>query len=162
MSTTVYLGLGSNIEPAKHIRSAIVALRHAFGPLDISPIYESRAVGFEGDNFLNLVVQLATHQTLSELIDTLHSIEDRLGRHRNGPKFSARTIDIDILLYGELVCDTPITLPRPEITENAYVLKPLCDLAPDLRHPGTNMTYRELWQCYPKDKQSLWPVSLDL
>ena len=99
----VYLGLGSNQSPDFHIRQALDALYQQFGNLRISPVYESAAVGFSGDNFLNLVVEINTSLSVGELLQTLRTIENQNGRNRTAPRFSGRTLDIDILLYGDVV-----------------------------------------------------------
>ena len=152
-----YLGLGSNIEPIQNIANSKQALFQDFPTVEFSRSFESEAVGFEGDNFINLVARIETELSLEDLILYLKELEDSLGRVRGGAKFSSRHIDIDILLYGDLVCDKPIQLPRDEITENAYVLWPLAELAPDLKEPGGNQTYAELWQQFSIE-QNLRPI----
>lgn len=157
----VYLSLGSNIEPDKYIRAALQALAAAFPGIKTSPVYESEAVGFEGDNFYNLVVQVDTGSTVAELSRFLRQLEDAHGRVRGGERFSARTLDIDILTYDDKVgVIDGIELPRREILKNAFVLLPLADIAPAARHPVANKTYRELWQAFDKSKQKLWMVEL--
>ena len=161
MSHRVYLSLGSNIDRERHIKAALVALTKSFGELNISPVYESEAVGFDGDPFYNLVVGFDTTQPLAAVISTLKSIEDRNGRVRGGAKFSGRTLDIDVLTYGDLTgVHDGILLPRDEIDQNAYVLLPLADIAGDEMMPGTDKTYAELWAGFDKGKQRLWVVAL--
>lgn len=158
----VYLGLGSNQKPEFHIHQALDALYQQFGVLRISPVYESAAVGFSGDNFLNLVVEITAELSVGELLQTLRNIENQNGRNRAAPRFSGRTLDIDILLYGNAVGVVDgVKLPREEILENAFVLRPLADLAPDLVHPQIKLTMAELWQKYDKSRQRLWPVTFD-
>lgn len=155
----VFLGLGSNQKPEFHIARALDALYLQFGDLRISPVYESAAVGFDGANFLNLVVAIETSLQVKDLLRTLRAIENNNGRDRSAPRFSGRTLDIDILLYGDAVGEVDgVTLPRPEILINAFVLQPLADLAPDLRHPQNNQTFGDLWRDYDKTRQSLWRV----
>ncbi|GMG85740.1 2-amino-4-hydroxy-6-hydroxymethyldihydropteridine diphosphokinase [Biformimicrobium ophioploci] len=155
----VYLSLGSNIEREQHICAALDALAQAFGALQVSSVYESEAVGFEGENFYNLVVGIHTGLSVTELSAVLKQIEDDNGRCRNGPKFSARTLDIDILTYDDLVGEHGgVQLPRDEITRNAFVLWPLAEIAPDARHPQTGERYASLWDAYDKSKQKLWAV----
>lgn len=157
----VYLSLGSNIEREKNIRSAIETLRQYFPTMQCSPVYESEAVGFEGDNFLNLVVVIQTDKRVAELAALLHRIEDQHGRLRGGERFSARRLDIDILSYDNLSGEVDgIELPRREILKNAFVLLPLADLAPGTLHPLEKKSYRELWQAFDKRKQKLWVVEL--
>lgn len=143
---SAYLGLGSNVDAKRHIRLAVHALIKRFGDAELSPIYCSKAVGFEGEDFINLVARIETELKPMELRHYLRSLEDQHGRSRNVPKWSDRTLDIDILLFGDLVADSEkLTLPRPEILHFAHVLKPLADLAPELIHPLEGISYAELW-----------------
>lgn len=155
----VYLGLGSNIDAQTHLRRALTALQETFGPLVRSPVYESEAVGFDGDNFLNMVVAVSTGFSVGDLYGILREIENSQGRDRSAPKFSGRTMDIDILLYDDLIGEVDgVVLPREEIVTNAFVLKPLCDLAPELMHPEKKRTMAQLWQRYDQSQQKLWSV----
>ncbi|WP_237059415.1 2-amino-4-hydroxy-6-hydroxymethyldihydropteridine diphosphokinase [Microbulbifer sediminum] len=155
----VYLSLGSNIDRGRHIRAGLDALAAEFGNLSVSRVFESEAVGFDGDNFYNLVVGLHTDLPVGQLAVRLREIEDANGRVRSGPKFSARTLDIDILTYDDLAGEFDgVKLPRGEIVKNAFVLQPLAELAPAQRHPLTGETFAEMWEDYDKDKQKLWPV----
>lgn len=156
----VYLGLGSNIERDANIKKCLDALADRYGELCISSVFESEAVGFHGDPFFNLVVSMRTAQTVGGLSCTLRQIEYDQGRERKGVKFSGRTLDIDILLFDNLCGEFGgIQLPRPEITENAYVLWPLAEIAGDLVLPGTHSRIAELWHGFDKLKQRLHPVS---
>lgn len=155
----VFLSLGSNIDRAKHIRAGLDALAQAFGDLNVSTVFESEAVGFEGENFYNLVVGMHTDLPVGQLASRLREIEDANGRVRGGAKFSARTLDIDILTYDDLAGEFDgVKLPRGEIVKNAFVLQPLAELVPARRHPLTGETFAEMWEHYDKDKQKLWPV----
>lgn len=157
--TRVYLSLGSNIHRHKHIHAALDALANAFGELIISPVYESKSVGFDGSNFFNLVVGVDTDLPIAELSDRLKQIENDNGRVRSGPKFSPRTLDIDILTYGDFVgVEHGVELPRTEITKNAFVLLPLAEIAGTEKHPALSSTYDVLWGSYDKASQSLWRV----
>lgn len=157
----VFLSLGSNIERQHHISLALQELRQKFGEISCSPIYESEAVGFEGDPFYNLVVSIETEQSIGLLNDFLHRLEDQHGRIRGEEKFSARTLDIDILLYDNCVGTfDKVKLPRGEILKHAFVLLPLADLIPNDKHPVENKTYAELWQAFDKSSQKLWQVEL--
>lgn len=143
---TAYLGLGSNVDPEHHVRVAVHALIRAFGDAEISPIYRSHAVGFEGDDFLNLVVRVDTDLKPMELREFLRRLEDLHGRDRRAPKWSDRTLDIDILLFNDIMSEEgKLILPRPEILRFAHVLRPLADIAPDLVHSGTEKSYATLW-----------------
>jgi 2-amino-4-hydroxy-6-hydroxymethyldihydropteridine diphosphokinase len=159
--TQVFLGLGSNLDREKNIRAGLLALKDAFGDLKLSQVYESESVGFKGSNFYNLVVSLQTDLTIPELSDTLKKIEDNNGRLRTGPKYSPRTLDIDILTYGDFVgVEAGVELPRAEITENAFVLLPLAELAPHELHPALKKSYAELWASYDQNAQVLWKINL--
>lgn len=158
----VYLSLGSNIDRDHHIRTAVAELEQRYGMLLISPVYESEAVGFDGDNFFNLVVGLDTDLPVGKLSDELHAIEAAHGRDRKGPKFSARTLDIDILTYGNACGEIDgIHLPRDEILKNAFVLLPLSDIAGSDKHPETVRSYQDHWDAYDKQKQKLWQVAFE-
>jgi len=147
MSHRAYISIGSNIEPAENVRLAVTALQTVFGQLDISPVYESEAVGFDGDNFFNLVVAVTTNMSVGDVNQCLHEIEDRYGRKRNGPRFSSRSIDLDLLLYDELCGEyDSVLLPREEIPHHAHVLCPLANLIPTAIHPILKKTYQQLWQ----------------
>lgn len=157
--TEVFVSIGSNIEREKNIRSGVAALRERFGELRLSTVYESEAVGFQGDPFYNLVASFETDATPEDVVAALRAIEDRHGRVRTGPRFSSRTLDIDLLLYGDAVFDVPVVIPRKEITRNAFVLLPLAELAPDVLHPVTGSSYAALWEAFDKASQPLWPVA---
>ncbi|WP_331346149.1 2-amino-4-hydroxy-6-hydroxymethyldihydropteridine diphosphokinase [Cellvibrio sp. UBA7661] len=157
--TMIYLSLGSNVERHKHIAAGLDALARMLGELQISSVYESKAVGFEGSNFFNLVVGAETVLSIAELSENLKRIEDNNGRKRNGPKFSPRTLDIDILTYGDFVgIESGIELPRAEITKNAFVLLPMAEIAPHAKHPQLLQTYAQLWSEYDQSSQQLWVI----
>ncbi len=160
--TAIYLSLGSNIDRHKHITAALNALSEVFGDLIVSSVYESKSVGFNGSNFFNLVVGIKTDLSIGALSETLKKIEDANGRLRSGPKFSPRTLDIDILTYGNFVgVDSGVELPRSEITKNAFVLLPLAEIAAKVLHPQLQKTYSELWAAYDKNSQSLWSIEFE-
>ncbi|MCH1918469.1 2-amino-4-hydroxy-6-hydroxymethyldihydropteridine diphosphokinase [Shewanella sp. A3A] len=157
----IYISIGSNIEPHRYIRLAIKELTQLLGPLALSSVYESEAVGFNGDNFLNMVVAADTDLAVDELVHQFKQIERRNGRAANAQKFAPRTLDLDLLLYDNQVISSPVVLPRAEILTNAFVLWPLAELAPQLQHPTTAMSYQTLWQQYDKSQQRLWPITFD-
>ena len=158
----VTLSLGSNINPSFHIREAVKALRAQFDEVRLSPVYESEAVGFSGDNFLNLVVAMRTAESPGRLAAALKALEDRLGRDRSMPRFSGRTIDIDILTYGDLHgIHEGMELPRPETIRHAFILLPMADLLPDGVHPGLGRTWSELRDEFDAGTQRLWPIDFD-
>lgn len=147
MNTRVYVGIGSNQERELRIREAVAALRAEFGELELSPVYNSAAVGFDGSDFLNLVAAFETDLAVETVAAAFRRIEDNLGRDRSLPKFASRPIDLDILLFGAQVIELPgIRVPRAEIVENAFVLKPLQDIAPERAHPETGEIFTALWQ----------------
>ena len=155
----VLLSIGSNIHRKHHIASGIAALRQLDADLEISEVYESEAVGFDGDNFYNLVALIKTDASVAELAGQLRDIENRHGRDRKAPKFSARTLDIDILTYGQHtgVIDG-VRLPRSEVFKNAFVLLPLAERFPEMVCPGEDLSYAQLWQILNLHHQKLWVV----
>lgn len=155
----VYLSIGSNIDREANIRGGVVDLKKQYGAVTLSSVYESEPVGFDGDNFYNLVAAFDTDEPVEQVSQTLHAIEEAHGRTREGPRFSSRTLDIDLLTYDELVTrDHGLELPRDEITKNAFVLWPLAEIAADEKHPVLRQSYGELWAAFDKTRQSLWPV----
>ena len=159
----VWVSLGSNIDRERCIRGAVAALRGRFHELTLSKVYESEAVGFDGQPFYNLVLGFRTEDSPAALCRCFREIEDAFGRERGCDKFSPRTLDIDLLTYGDRVVRTGgIALPREEIIRYAFVLMPLADVAGDEVHPQTQCTYRALWDAFDRDGQSMWPVELDL
>ncbi|MFA5493636.1 MAG: 2-amino-4-hydroxy-6-hydroxymethyldihydropteridine diphosphokinase [Porticoccaceae bacterium] len=155
----VYVSIGSNIDQQRHIAVCLDALAEHFGDLTLSSVYESEAVGFTGDNFYNLAAGFDCTLGVAALSTLLHRIEDDNGRRRDGPRFSARTLDIDILTYDAIAGEIDgILLPRDEILDNAFVLWPLAEIAADERHPVEGKSYGELWRRYDKNGQKLWPI----
>lgn len=155
-----FISIGSNIERERHIQVGIDALYNSFGDLMLSPIYESESVGFEGENFYNLVVGFETDLAPEDLVRCLHEIESEYDRRRDANRFSPRTLDLDLLLYGDLVLQTDnIRLPRKEITEYAFVLQPLADIVGNQFHPILEKPYKQLWHEFDKTRQTLWQVT---
>ena len=161
----VWLGLGSNIDREHNIRSAVRSLETTFGKLVLSPVYESAAVGIDGAPFFfNMVVGIDVRLPLPELAEGLRAIETAHGRVRGDDKFAPRTLDIDLLTYGDQVLQregSPF-LPRDEITLYAFVLRPLAEVAGDERHPLTGRCYREVWSEFDQASQPLRSVLLEL
>lgn len=156
-----YLGLGSNIDARANILSAMNSLRDMFDSAVFSPVYECPAVGFEGDDFLNLVACVETTMLPLELKHQLFELENRHDRDRSAPRWSSRTLDVDILLYDDLYLLSPqLEIPRGEILDCAHVLKPLADLAPDLLHPTERISMSELWARFPDSQATLKPIIL--
>jgi len=149
MSGRAYLSLGSNVAPEVHLRAAIEALRARFGGIVVSPVYRTPAVGFDGPAFLNAAVIIDSDLEPQPLSDWLHALEDAHGRDRRGARFSDRTLDIDIVLFDDRVLDGAghLRIPRPELA-HAFVLRPLADIAPHVRVPGTAHTLAQLWAAH--------------
>lgn len=151
---TVYLGLGSNIEREHYLVAGLDALQALFGEMCLSPVYDSAAIGFEGQAFLNMVVSVDTQLEVGQLARKLRQIEMAHGRPVNATRNSSRRLDIDILLYDDLVgVIEGVELPRGEILDNAFVLFPLADLAGELLHPVAGERYSALRKAYPERQQ---------
>ena len=146
-SVRVFVSAGSNIDPRANVETACKALKQHYGELELSPLYQSPAEGFSGPDFLNLVAGFGTTESPGEIRQRLAGLEAQAGRDRSGGKFSSRTLDLDLLLYGDRI-DASLKLPHPDIECYAFVLKPLADLAPDLRHPVTGATLSQLWRSF--------------
>ena len=149
MSHRVLLSMGSNIDPARHLEAATRELARAVDLVVASPVYETAPVGSAGIvAFLNAAVEIATSLTPRDLkFEVLRPIEARLGRVRTADRSAPRTIDLDISLFDDLVVDDPeagLRIPDPEIVSRPHVVVPLADIAPDLEHPQTGQTLREI------------------
>lgn len=157
---TVFFGLGSNIEREKHIVSGVIELAEHFDWQQRSRVFESDAVGFDGSQFYNLVVEVKTQCSVQEVMQRCKQIERDHGRSEHSPKFSPRTLDIDILLYDDVVNERHPQLPRAEILHNAFVLWPLADIAPEKLHPVRQLSYQQLWQQLKQStQQQLSPIA---
>jgi 2-amino-4-hydroxy-6-hydroxymethyldihydropteridine diphosphokinase len=146
MRSRVYVSIGSNVEREFHIVGAIAALRARYAPLTCSRVYETAAAGFSGADFFNLVVGFDTEEPITTVLAHLREIEHAHGRRRGDAKFGPRTLDLDLLLYGD--CTTTVdtvTLPRPDILEYDFVLGPLAEIAALEQHPTLHVSYGELW-----------------
>lgn len=152
--TAGYISIGSNINKEINIPSSLKCLEKLFGDLLVSSIYESEAVGFIGDKFHNLIVCIESTLSAKEVAKLLRQIELDHGRDRDAPKFSARTLDLDLILYGDqVISDGRLCIPRDEIQRYAFVLEPLAEIAPNEKHPISKQTYLQLWENF--DKQGL-------
>jgi 2-amino-4-hydroxy-6-hydroxymethyldihydropteridine diphosphokinase len=149
--TTGYISIGSNINKDEHIPASLRALEQTFGELVVSSVYESEAVGFTGDVFYNLVVGFDSDLEVKAVAKQLRQIELDNGRTKDSRKFAARTLDLDLILYGDLIVnDGRLQIPRDEIEHYAFVLEPLAEIAPTLKHPINGLSYAELWDKFNK------------
>ena len=152
----VYVAAGSNVEAERHLAQAAAGLAAAFPGVRFSPWYRNRAVGFEGDDFINFAAGFDTTLSLPEVLERLHAIERACGRPPGAPRWAPRAMDLDILLYGDCVCTGPgATLPRPDLLKRAYMLGPLAALAPQLWHPTARATIGELWARFDQQAHPL-------
>ena len=158
----VFVAAGSNIQPRAHLRQAIAALAAAWPGLRVSRAWSNAAVGFAGDDFINLVVGFETDEALAKVLERLKAVEEASGRERGAKKWAPRTLDLDLLLYGDLVGQFPgATLPRADLAERAYVLGPLAELAPDRKHPVLGEAFDVLWKRFDRSAHALREVSLE-
>lgn len=156
MSVRAYVAAGSNVDAVRNLRRAVDAMRAEFPGLVCSRAYANAAVGFAGGDFVNLAVGFDTRATLPELLAVLHAIEARCGRERDAPKWAPRSMDLDVLLYGDAVGEFPgAVLPRPDLVRRAYMLGPLAEIAPDAVHPTLRVTIGELWRRFDRDAHEL-------
>ena len=159
----IYLSLGSNINARNNIRSAVVQLRQTFNVIAVSAVYESIAVGFKGENFFNLAVLAHTHLSPQGVVAALRDLEDAHQRDRSAPRFSGRTLDVDLLLYDKTILrSVDLELPRPDMLVHAFVLAPLAEIGgSEVCSPFTK-PLRQIWAEYTGDKRALWKVDFDL
>lgn len=158
----VYVAAGSNVRPRTHLRRAVDLLRQRWPGLEVSQAYANPAVGFEGEEFINLALRLPVAETLPEVLAALHEVEAQCGRARAAPRWAPRSMDLDVLLYGDEVGDHPgAVLPRPDLARRPYMLRPLAELAPDLVHPTLGRTMAELWDAFEGGAHAMRAVSLE-
>ncbi|WP_372017794.1 2-amino-4-hydroxy-6-hydroxymethyldihydropteridine diphosphokinase [Pseudoxanthomonas sp. 10H] len=155
------LSLGSNIDPERHLQAAIAELRAMFGEVVVSPAYRTAAVGFDGAPFVNAAAAVRTTLPLPALEDWLHGLEDRHGRDRSGPRMSDRTLDVDVVFYGDAVVrdGARVRVPRPEL-KHAFVLKPLADIAPAFLDPLSGASLADLWRAHAQHGERFEVVAL--
>ncbi len=157
----IYVGVGSNMNRSSNIRSGIVALRERFGELLLSSVYDSEAVGFDGANFFNLVAGFDSEQSVQGVVESLRSIEAGHGRKRGENRFAPRPLDLDLLLYDDLILsEGQVHVPRDEIMKYAFVLRPLAEIAPQRLHPVVGRSFADLWQEFDNIEQQLSPVDI--
>jgi 2-amino-4-hydroxy-6-hydroxymethyldihydropteridine diphosphokinase len=160
--TSVLVAAGSNVEPEANLRRALGMLAKAYPGMRSSRGYRNAAVGFAGDDFVNMVVVFETGDDVRTVLTQLHAAEAACGRARNAPKWAPRSMDLDILLFGDMVCDEPgLVLPRPDLERRAYMLGPAAEIAPAMLHPTLDATLGELWEKFPRDAHPLEPVDIE-
>ncbi len=161
--TLIYISFGSNLDPEKNTRSAVNTIQSSLTDCQLSTIYQCPAVGMDGNDFLNGAIGGFTYRSLKQTRLWLRDIEHQQGRKRTDNKFADRPIDLDLLLFGKQITEN---LPHPEITEQAYVLKPLADIAATLIHPVVKTSISELnsalLERYPDKYAELKPFNLEL
>jgi 2-amino-4-hydroxy-6-hydroxymethyldihydropteridine diphosphokinase len=159
--TAVYVAAGSNVDPVRNLERACAEIARSWPDARFSRAFRNAAVGFDGPEFVNLVVGFTTDQPLAAVLARLHEIETACGRPRNAPKWASRTMDLDILLYGELIEKTAeYTVPRPDLVKRPFMLGPMAEIAPDVRHPATHKTMAELWREFDRDGHVMTPVTI--
>lgn len=155
--------IGSNIDRSHHVRTCLDALEATFSTLSISRVFESEPVGFEdGRNFYNLVVAFESNWPVGDLQAWCKRLENANGRRKDCPKFSPRTLDIDLLTVGDMTGPHDgVELPRDEILQHAFVLLPMAELLPEARHPVVGERYAALWSRFDAQGQRLWAVDFN-
>lgn len=160
---TVFLGIGTNMDAESNLRLAVTELRSRFGELILSPVYQSKALGFDGDDFLNMVVGLQTDMSPQDLLVSIDTIHTRAGRVRGPDSYTSRPLDIDLLLYGDLVDrEPPLRLPRSDVLAHSFVLRPLAEIAPAFIHPETQLSIAKHWRDFDSACHLLTPVDVIL
>jgi 2-amino-4-hydroxy-6-hydroxymethyldihydropteridine diphosphokinase len=161
--TRAFVAAGSNVDAGRNLRLASDELVKEFGRVDFSPAYQNVAAGFEGDDFINFVAAFDTDLSVREVVAELQRIEAMCGRERNAPKWAPRSMDLDILLFGDMVCDEPgLVLPRPDLLRRAYMLGPMADVGGEVIHPLERRPISELWEKFDRDAHPLTKIELSL
>ena len=156
-----YLSIGSNVEAEKYISAGVHSLKEIFGTIHCSTVYLCPAEGFDGDDFLNMAAIIETDILPEQLKDKLHAIEHTHGRTRGSQRFTDRTLDIDLVMYDDLIMDKPgLQLPRDELEKYAFVLAPLAEIAPLYKHPVSGLTLQQLWESFDKSSVTLEAIEL--
>ena len=158
----VFVAAGSNIQPRARLRQALALMREAWPDLRASRAYSNKAVGFEGEDFINLVAGFSSDEPLPAVLERLHAIEAACGRPREAAKWAPRSMDLDVLLYGDAVGKFPgAVLPRPDLEKRPYMLGPLAEIAPDVLHPTSGRTLGEMWAQFDSAGHEMVPVDLE-
>jgi 2-amino-4-hydroxy-6-hydroxymethyldihydropteridine diphosphokinase len=160
--TLAYVSGGSNLDAERNVILAARALKARHPGARFSRCYRNKAVGFDGPDFINFVVELPVAGTPALLKGELECIETQCGRVRNAPKWAPRAMDLDILLFDDVVQNTPgLVLPRPDLLRWSFMLGPMAELAPALRHPS-GATISELWRRFDRTGTQLVQQPCDL
>jgi 2-amino-4-hydroxy-6-hydroxymethyldihydropteridine diphosphokinase len=159
----IFVSLGSNIDPEANLALGVDELRKRYGKARLSPVYRSAAVGFEGDDFLNLVAGFESDSSPVAICEEIEFIHNLAGRDRDAGKWEARPLDIDLLLYNDwVVNERPVRIPRDDVLEYSFVLRPLAELAPHLVHPVTGRTMLEHWNEFDASSHPLTEIDVAL
>ena len=161
--TEVFLSLGSNIDPVENLQYACEELKKTFGNIQISSAYRNKPIGFEGNDFLNMVVKVKSTFNPNEILNYLRGLEVATGRDTGTGVFDSRTLDIDMILYNDLVRpEKPFKIPRQDIELYSFVLCPLAEINPDGVHPIIGKTFKDLWEDFDQKEHFIEKVSLDI
>lgn len=156
----VCVDIGSNIDREQNICACVVQLRDDFPDVRFSKPYESKSEGFEGDDFINMSAVFTTEMRFTELLAYLKAMEEKQKRTRDGIKFASRTLDVDILLFGDEILKPDRDVPRAEILKYPFVLFPLAEIAGDVIHPEFNQSIAEIARQSALSRDAIWPVEL--
>ncbi len=160
--TNIHVNIGSNINRDTNIKKALELLNKNFKNITTSSIYESEAIGFEGNAFYNIGVNIFTTKSCKKILKILNDIEKKMGRDKTKPKFSDRNIDLDLVLYGDMINKT-LNIPRNDITKYAFTLAPIVELMPNKLHPKLQKTFKEIYSAMQsKEKQILKTLDISL
>jgi len=162
MAVRVFVSGGSNIDAKNNVRRAVAELKKEFGELQLSAVYRSPAVGFDGDDFLNLIIGFTTERSAHDCAAVMSRLEGEAGRTDEQHGFTARPLDLDMVLYGDLIDDDQVLrVPRDDVDKYAFVLGPLAEIAPEFHHPVSGKTMAELWAVFDQKSSPLLRESLD-
>lgn len=157
----VFVAAGSNLEPEKNLARACAEILHSWPDAVFSRAYRNVAVGFDGPDFINLVMGFSTAEPLEDVITRLRAIETLCGRPRLAPKWASRSMDLDVLLFGDRIEKTSeYTLPRPDLVKRPYMLGPMAEIAPEVLHPTAHKPMGELWGAFDLEGHVMSPVDL--
>jgi 2-amino-4-hydroxy-6-hydroxymethyldihydropteridine diphosphokinase len=156
----VYVAIGSNVSPEENVLKAAHEIKRRFPDAKLSSWYRNPAVGFTGEDFINGVVGFTTTLSLESVIEQLHAVEALCGRPRNAPRWAPRAMDLDVLLYDDLVRPEPTKVPRPDLLKRPYMLGPLAEIAPQVMHPTAGLTIGELWQQFDRESHTMTRIEL--